>query len=123
MIYSFGGLSIIAYPPTSFPPLPPPKEGQRPGPQSRDPESALTSGVPQKVDVVPLCSMFSLQSPKSVRTMCPCESSKIFSGFKSLRGKGGKEMCKLISVHKRSSVKTIAWGIRRFLSSLRLHSE
>ena len=43
-----------------------------------------TSGVPQKVEVVPLCSMFSLQSPKSVRTMCPCESSKIFSGFKSL---------------------------------------
>lgn len=43
-----------------------------------------TSGVPQKVEVVPLCSMFSLQSPKSVKTMCPCESSRIFSGFKSL---------------------------------------
>lgn len=44
-----------------------------------------TSGVPQKVEVVPLCSMFSLQSPKSVKTMCPCESSRIFSGFKSLQ--------------------------------------
>lgn len=44
----------------------------------------LTSGVPQKVDVVPLGSMFSLHRPKSVRMMCPCESSRMFSGFRSL---------------------------------------
>lgn len=44
-----------------------------------------TSGVPQKVEVVPLCSMFSLQSPKSVKTIWPCESSRMFSGFKSLQ--------------------------------------
>lgn len=42
-----------------------------------------TSGVPQNVDVVPLGSMFSLHSPKSVRMMWPCESSKMFSGFRS----------------------------------------
>lgn len=44
----------------------------------------LTSGVPQKVDVVPLGSMFSLHRPKSVRIMCPWESSRMFSGFRSL---------------------------------------
>lgn len=45
---------------------------------------SFTSGVPQKVVVVPLGSRPSLQRPKSVRTMCPCESSRMFSGFRSL---------------------------------------
>lgn len=43
-----------------------------------------TSGVPQNVVVVPLASRPSLQRPKSVRTMWPWESSRMFSGFRSL---------------------------------------
>lgn len=49
-----------------------------------------TSGVPQKVVVVPLASRPSLQRPKSVRTICPCESNRIFSGFRSLKRGHGK---------------------------------
>lgn len=43
-----------------------------------------TSGVPQNVVVVPLASRPSLQRPKSVRTMWPWESNRMFSGFRSL---------------------------------------
>lgn len=50
--------------------------------ESRD--LLCTSGVPQKVVVVPLASTPSLQRPKSVRTMWPCESNRMFSGFRSL---------------------------------------
>lgn len=46
--------------------------------------SKSTSGVPQKVVVVQLGSRPSLQRPKSVRTMWPCESRRMFSGFRSL---------------------------------------
>lgn len=45
------------------------------------------SGVPQKVDVVSPCTMPSLHKPKSVRAMCPSESSRMFSGFRSLWGR------------------------------------
>lgn len=34
--------------------------------------------------MVPLASRPSLQRPKSVRTMWPCESNRMFSGFRSL---------------------------------------
>lgn len=47
-------------------------------------DSFGTSGVPQKVVVVLLSSRPSLQRPKSVRTMWPCESNRMFSGFRSL---------------------------------------
>lgn len=43
-----------------------------------------TSGVPQKVVVVLLSVRPSLQRPKSVRTICPDESNRMFSGFRSL---------------------------------------
>lgn len=92
------------------------ERGGRSGTKSRVP----TSGVPQKVDVVPLCSMFSLQSPKSVRTMCPCESRRIFSGFKSL-WENEKWLHRLISLHDKSPGKT-AKGIRTF-NPLLLHSQ
>lgn len=65
-------------------------------------ELKFTSGVPQNVEVVPLCSMFSLQSPKSVKTMCPWESSKMFSGFKSLK-QTEREMKQMSASHTYSS--------------------
>lgn len=40
--------------------------------------------LPQNVCVTPSSLISSLQRPKSVSTTCPCASSRIFSGFKSL---------------------------------------
>lgn len=44
---------------------------------------ARYSGVPQKVLVISPSLIFVFERPKSVILMCPCQSSNMFSGFKS----------------------------------------
>lgn len=80
-----------------------------------DPVQFCTSGVPQNVVVVLLSSSPSLQRPKSVRTMWPCESSRIFSGFRSLFKKIKEFSGCIIPVNGLSADVMTADGHRRAL--------